>query len=234
MTKIRDFKDFVSNLPAINGFSTINHKLRVDLRLNCSEYVIIDYIHNRNVAGKDTTIEDCRIKTGFSEQEQKYVLGALVQKGFIMPPGEEDTHFVLTDKWTKALSTLDKEFERSFWIMYDHEKKQSVTAWPGSKSQAKKNYVTVRKSYTFEYLMQQRDLYFEYLKECRLAGFDRQKMMASVFLGPQERFKEDWEAQLKDRIDARLKREGTEAPKPAAKAVTMQEVKQLYEKDPIK
>lgn len=220
--------DFKTSAPSIVGFSTINHNIRVKLGLNCSEYVIIDYIHSRNTAGKVTDIDNCFIKTGFKKEEQSRLLESLMKKGFIIPPMDGDQAFKITSKWTSALSSIDKEFEKEFWVMFNPDTMKQEVCWPGSKSTAKKNYAGVRKGYTFDFLMSQRNHYFAYLETCHKYGFARQKMMASVFLGPQERFLEDWKKQRDDLIKTN---EPDKVKKEPGKAITMEEMKKLYEKN---
>ena len=225
MTTKNPLADFKSKAPEITGFSTINHNLRVKLGLNCSEYIIIDYVHNRNLAGKPADIQHCKVRTGFGQHEQEYILNSLIKKGFILPPSEGATRFAVSGKWREALSNIEDEFEKSFWVIFDKEKRRFIPCWPGSKSQAKKNYAKVRKSYTHEFLLQKRSEYFEYLDACHKTGFIRQKMMASVFLGPQERFLEDWKQQKETQLKLHKVEEKPEKP---VKAMTMEQVKKLY------
>ena len=72
--------------------------------------------------------------------------------------------------------------------------------------------------------------YFDYLEFCHSTGFARQKMMATVFLGPQERFSEGWKAQ-REELE---KHHNKEVKKESPKAVTMDQIKDLYAKKDIR
>lgn len=225
MTTDNRLKNFESKPIHIAGFSTINHNLRVKLKMNCSEYVILDYIHNRQMNKKLADTDHCYTRTGFSKEEQRYIITSLIKKGFILPPAEDASTFTLTSKWTSALSSLETEFERGFWVKLNPRTNRLENCWHGSKSQAKKNYTKVRKIHSYEFLVQKRDEYFQYLEAAEQSGFLRQKMMCSVFLGPQERFLEDWAGQ-RDEVLKKLKN-GKKDDKPRT-AMTMDEVKKLY------
>ena len=94
---------------------------------------------------------------------------------------------------------IEKEFEE-FW----HEtvdNKRSV-AWTGTKKKALEYWVKLRKKHSFDFLMSQRDDYFQYLRlQKQMRKFDQQRLMCQVFLNPaNERYMEnyaDYIAQLK-------------------------------------
>lgn len=200
----------------INGHSTINHNLRVKLRLNCSEYVMMDFLHNQKIASKVPDIQDCYKATGFSENEQKAVLTKLIEKGMLINPDKFASEFIITDKWLNVFTSVEKEFEEFFWL------KDGKKCWTGSKPQAKKNFVFVRKNYELDFLISQRDWYFLFLEECEKKNFFRQKMMCSVFLGPQERFLEDWKEQYEKLAPKK---------KEPAKKISMKDLQNLYENE---
>ena len=229
MTKENSLKNFVSKPVDITGFSTINHNLRIKMQITCSEYVMMDYIYTSQIKKRIPEMTECYRKTGFTDKEQNILVHALVQKGLVlMPKSDQQTGFEITDKWNQHFHTLDQEFENEFWVDLDEEKGKIVNAWPGSKTQALKNYKLVRKNHTLEFLLKQRHHYFKYLKACHDTGFMRQKLMCSVFLGPQERFLENWEEETNKLIKPK------QEAKPKKQAVTMQEIDKLYEENPNK
>lgn len=226
MTKESNLKNFVSKPVDVTGFTTINHNIRLKCLLTCSEYVLLDYIYTVQIKGKIPEMGDCYRKTGFNEKEQDALVAALVKKGFILLPKDNNqTAFEITELWTRHFHSTEAEFENLFWMVYDQEKKKNVVAWPGSKPQALKNYILVRKNNSLEFLLKQREWYFKYLDAVRETGFPRQKMMCSVFLGPQERYLENWQEQY-ETIKPSAKEE-----KPKVKAATSKEIDKLYEKD---
>ncbi len=228
MAKDNKFKDFVSKPLDITGFSTINHNIRLKTGLTCSEYVLLDYIYTIQKKGKIPEMSECYRKTGFNDKEQKLLVQALIKKNMVLiPTSENQVAFDITEKWTIHFHNINAEFENLFWTMYDEEKKRNVVAWPGSKPQANKNYIIVRQNHSLEFLLEQRKQYFEYLKACHETGFYRQKMMCSVFLGPQERFLEDWKFQSEEIMKNKKKVELKEGKVNVAPA-TMKEIEQLY------
>lgn len=186
MSKISDYR---SSPPQITGSSTINHEIRVKLELTCSEYVLIDHMHRKELKGEMADTLSVYINTGFTEQNQTLLIKSLIAKGFLfIEPGQK---IVLTSKWADSFSNLDKEFE-AFWYEFDDNVKR-VVAWTGTKKKALEYWHKLRKKHSFEYLMSQRNAYFEYLKLEHKRGFARQRMMCQVFLNPgSERYMEDY------------------------------------------
>ena len=127
----------------------------------------------------------------------------LVQKGYIYPTASEDGSPHVSSKWESFFQTIEDEFPE-FWTIDTGEKDGEGKAirgngWPGSKTMALKLYTEQRNKHSKEYLIERRDLYFEYLKlERTVKKFDRAKMMCTVFLGKQERFEEKWEDYIKE------------------------------------
>lgn len=198
-----DLKNDKTNNPKLLGSTTINHSLRLKVGLNCSEYVMADCLYNFQLKRKEALISNIYNYTGFSAEEQKVLISALIRHSIIFPPGANDKELTFTPKWLSEFETVETEFEE-FWSMTikdEKEKEKVVTAWPGSKVKAKDLYVKLRKKHTKDYLIQQRNDYFRYLDLSRKDGFDRQKMMATVFLGKSERFAEDWEGYGDDLYD---------------------------------
>lgn len=205
--------------PKIIGSTTIDHNQRVKMKLNCSEYVMISFLNSYVEKSIKITVEECYRKTGFVEEEQYRLLTALQQKAFVVM--SEGNVFEITSKWKTSFSSYEDEFEKHFWVI------AGSNAWPGSKKQAKDNYIKARKKHPIEFLMNARNDYFEYLDACHSTGFMRQKMMASVFLGPQERYLENWKKQTAELLKLHKPERKTKTAKP----VSAKDVKQLYEKD---
>jgi hypothetical protein len=224
-----------TNTPRLIGHSTINHTLRVKLGLNCSEYVMADCIYNLIEKKKDIFISTIYNYTGFSGAEQKAYVSALIAKGIIFPIPENSKTITFTSKWLGEFETLEKEFD-DFWfitVTVKDGKELKKTGWPGSRKSALNLYQKVRKTITKDYLIQQRDYYFKLLKVTQALGFDRSKMMATVFLGPQERYNENWKDQLEEKMikyREMQKREGIERVVTPSK-MTSNDKKDLYAED---
>lgn len=187
MTKLQDYR---SGAPRIAGSTTINHEIRVQLQLNCSEYVLLDHLSRKQDKHELADTLSVYIQTGFTEKNQELLFKGLIGKGFIYLEG--DNNFTVTDKWYDVFSDIEKEFNQHFWLEMD-KKGNRKTAWTGTKKKALEYYIKLRKKYSCQYLADQRRYYFEYLKLENQRGFDRQRMMGQVFLNPgNERFAEDW------------------------------------------
>ena len=193
MTKIGDYR---SGPPRITGGSTINHEIRVKLQLTCSEYVLIDHMHRKELKGEMADTLSVYISTGFTEQNQELLIKSLIVKGFVRI--EQGQNIKLTSMWEDAFPNLDREFDL-FWFETVPDKKNPTqmirqTAWTGTKKKALEYWCRLRKKHTFDYLMAQRAAYFEYLELEHKRGFARQRMMCQVFLNPgSERYMEDYE-----------------------------------------
>lgn len=194
MSKIGDYR---SSPAQITGSSTINHEIRVKLQLTCSEYVLIDHMHRKELKGEMADTLSVYVNTGFTEQNQELLVKSLIAKGFIRI--EQGQVIKLTSKYEDAFPNLDKEFEE-FWIEtlpdkgdLNHTKMIRHVAWTGTKKKALEYWHKLRKKHTFDYLMAQRSAYFEYLELEHKRGFARQRMMCQVFLNPgSERYMEDY------------------------------------------
>ena len=218
------FKEFTSENPGVHGRTTINHEARMKLLLNCSEYVFMDWFYRETSKGKEPEVMDCYVNTGFTPEQQGRIMKGLIVKGFLLGGiGDSPT---ITEKWTDGFADFDQEFERFFWV------KNGKVCWHGSKPQALKLYVTLRKNHSREFLLKQRDTYFKFLDLEHKTGFpERKKLMASVFLGPKERFNEDWATQAKELEDQLAKKNEEYQDKKDVKPVTADQVKDLYGKD---
>jgi hypothetical protein len=217
-------KDFKSEMPKVHGRTTINHEARMQLMINCSEYVFMDWLHRAfQNKMKEPDVIDCYVKTGFTSDQQQRLMKSLIQKGFLSPTDNDSP--TMTQKWNSAFADLDKEFDEFFWV------KNFKVCWTGSKPIAKKLYVQLRRNVSREFLMHQRNTYFAYLECEAKLGFARQKMMATVFLGKAERYNEDWESQLQE-CRKRLNKITEELDKRKdIKPVSKDEVDKLYGKD---
>lgn len=194
----------------IKGSTVINHEQRVALYLNCSEYVLMNYIADCAKKKKAYTNFNCFEQTGFNDKEQQILLERLINKGFILPDKNEIP--VISDLWNSVNKGAKEQFEE-FWKY----------KWPGSKKEAFNRFLKVIKIHSFSYLMKQVKDYHKYLHlEKTVRGFDRQKLMASVFLNPaKERFAEPW-GEYCDKIKGINKTE---------KSIKPEETKSLFEKN---
>ena len=176
-----------SKLPKIHGISKINHHLRLQLGLNCSEYVLAELMFELVQKKEEVMASTIYRRVGFAQGEQLHYLNSLIQKGIVLPT--ESKNPIFTDKWRDVFITKEEEFTE-FWTI------NGKVCWPGSKPKAMQLYTQIRRMYSKEYILEQRDAYFKYLELVNKHQFDRSKMMATVFLGSQERIHEDWKEQV--------------------------------------
>jgi len=217
-------------LPSIFGSTTINHAARVKLHLNASEYIMMDYIYRCVQNKREMEVTETYRQTGLSTEQQGILLRALVMKGFVWP--DQVSPPKITSKWESAFANLKAEFDNLFWI------KNGKVFFPNSSN--KKSfalYHTVRKEYSKEFLIKQRDHYSDFLEMQHKNGFDQAKMMAERWLNPKnENYLIDWQ-QLANDVRKKIKKVEDELNKkgktPVAKTETVnsKERKTQYEQD---
>lgn len=183
----------------INGYSYINHKVRVKLNLTCSEYVMMELIEKAELARKILTDELVYKKTGFNDKARWIIINNLIEKGMILNAFDGVT--TTTDKWKNAFGNYQVEFKK-FWF------KNGRVFFPGSKKKTLVLFRKVRKGHGLDYLIYQRDQYDRYLDLVHKTGFNRQKMVGERWLDPEdEYFKTDWK-KMADEIEMKLIKEG--------------------------
>lgn len=217
MGKLEEYK---SKAPDIVGSSTINHAARVKLQLTCSQYCFLDFLHRRQE--NPTGNQSIWINLGFGEKEIEQLTRECMQRGYVLL---NEKGFVLTSKWNDAFTSAEKEFEEFWHEIVDNKR---LVAWTGTKKKALEYWVKLRKKHSFEFLMKQRNDYFQFLRlQKKLRKFDQQRLMCQVFLNPaNERYLENYE----DYVMQLLKHYGDpEAPK--IKPVTKDDILNQYGKD---
>jgi len=217
-TKILDQK---VGKPEIIGMTTINHAVRVQLGLNCSEYVLMNYIYQCSKNKTPLEVTDTFRRTGFDVEEQKMVAYSLQRKGFILITEDPIPH--ITSKWASGFADISIEFENEFW------KKDGKSIWfTSSKKASFKFYVEARKNYPKEVIIGARNDYLEYLEWEHKRGFDRQIMMAERFLNlKNEYFMTDWKM-MSEEIKKKLNPPNVQ-PKTESQ-ITAEERKKEYDK----
>jgi hypothetical protein len=179
--------------PDIHGSSIINHSIRYRLSINCSDYVVADFIDRMEKAKKEPTFERAFRHLGIDKNSFIAILYKLAKLNIVDCNTREGWH--VTRLWKDFFSAIEDEFA-DFWTV---DKKP---CWPGSKSAAQDCYVKARKEETKEYLIKQRNDYFKFLTLPEQAF--RQKMMATVFLNTKtKRYSEDWSAYFKPVIETK-------------------------------
>lgn len=182
--------------PTIFGSTTINHAARILLKMNASEYVLMDYIYRCVQKKKEMEVTETYRQTGFTTDQQEILLRSLVMKGFIWPDQVSPPR--ITSKWESAFADLKAEFDNLFWKKADEEGKMKVF-WPGSNKKSFVFYHTIRKQYSREFLIEQRDEYARFLEMQSKNGFDQATMMAERWLNPRnENYLTDWKQMADD------------------------------------
>lgn len=194
--KEQNFDDFTTSKPSILGSTTINHAARIKLGLTCSEYVLMNYIYHCVTKKREVDIMETYRQTGFEVSEQEVLLRKLIQKRFIFPENEAVPR--LTGKWETAFTDIEMEFENLFW------KKDGKVIWTGSKKKSCDMYIRLRKKYSRDFLLEQKDQYLRLLELENKHGFDRRIMMAERWLNPSnEYYLTDWKSQA-DQLDKKI------------------------------
>lgn len=185
-------------LPSILGSTTINHAARIQLNLNASEYVMMDYIYRCVQKKKEMEITETYCQTGFNEEQQQVLLRHLVMKGFVWP--DKVSPPKITSKWESVFADLKAEFDNLFWRM------NGKVYFPGSNKKSFTFYYKLRKQYSKEFLIKQRNQYARFLEMQNKNGFDQAKMMAERWLNPKnENYLIDWKT-MGDEVEKKIKR----------------------------
>jgi hypothetical protein len=220
MGKLEEYK---SKAPDIVGSSTINHAARVKLGLTCSQYCFLDFLHRRQE--NPTGNQSIWINLGFGEREIEQLVRECTQRGYLIIEPETDQKLRLSSKWNDAFTSAEKEFEE-FW--HETVDNKRLVAWTGTKKKALEYWVKLRKKHSFDFMMKQRNDYFQFLRlQKKLRKFDQQRLMCQVFLNPaNERYMENYE----DYVMQLLKHYG-DPEQPKIKPVTKEEILSQYGKD---
>jgi hypothetical protein len=178
------------NFTKINGNTTINHQIRAKLSISCDLFVFIDCIHKLSRDSKIVTYEAIYEKTGFDIEQCINFFNLAIMLDLVEPSTNALTVFRATETWIRAFNPEEDEFE-TFWksmeIIVKGQKK--LISWKGSKHDALMKYTKVRQVESFDYLMKQKESYFNMIANSSF----RQVMGCSVFLNPQtKRYMEDW------------------------------------------
>jgi hypothetical protein len=199
--------------PKVTGITTINHNKRVRLNLSCSDYVVADFLSNLKFDTLDYYENNVYSKIGCDIQQYLMSIHNLSAKGIIVINGLNTT-FLFTDLWKDK-----KEYSfEDFWSIKEATKGKAET-WPGSKKRAQQLFEKRVKVFGLKHIMKAKDEYFKYLGR-EWATFDRPIMGAPVFLGPDERFNEDW---------ASLKRGPSQpSPEQVKNNMSVDDYKELY------
>lgn len=182
-------KDMIVASPSIIGTTTINHSARIELGLNCSEYVLMDHIIRCINHDVQPDINDTYRKTGFSEDQQDQILRGLILKGFILI---SEGDLKITNKWKQAFTNIADEFESLFWT-----RKGKVVWTTSSRKQAFLFYTKVRKNYPKEVMVDARNNYLDYLELEHKRGFNRQIMNVVKWIDD-EFFLVDWKKMIEN------------------------------------
>jgi hypothetical protein len=191
-------KEMKVAMPSILGSTTINHAARIQLMLNASEYVLMDYIYRCIQHKREMEVSETYRQTGFTTEQQQILLRSLVMKGFVFP--DQVSPPKITSKWESAFADLKAEFDNLFW------RKDGKAFFPNSSNKRSFGfYNTVRKKYPKDFLIKQRNHYDDYLKMQAATGFNQAKMMAERWLNPKnENYLIDWK-QLADDIKEKIR-----------------------------
>lgn len=185
----------------IYGITEINHRLRVKGKLTCNEYVLCSAIESYQIKNViDFSAEDIYRNTGLKiDYFKTKLIPKLIIDGYIRIH-EKTKRPQLTDKWFNIFTISNLEFD-NFWCDKSGQfGEKDKVVWMGSKKQALKLYKKVREKFSENHLLRQRYYYFKFLDLYNNKyNTSRQKMMATVWLNPQnERFNEDWKQYCKD------------------------------------
>jgi hypothetical protein len=190
-TVINGFDDFVSKpVSDVYGLTTINHSKRAKMGLTMLHYCVADLVEYCNNKSRPLTYDYIYRKIAVEKEQFLSVAKSLVDLGFLEYSQDK---LKVTRKWLDTFMIEEQWFE-AFWLV------KNQNFWPGSKKDAKANFIKACKFYPPEYLIKCRDYYIKFLNHP--TNSYRKPMAATVFLNLQtERFKENWSDQLQRLIN---------------------------------
>jgi hypothetical protein len=97
----------------VQGTSTINHKARRKMNIDCNFYVFLDFIIEEINKKRIPTIEAAIKKIGFDEKQLEKYLTLSFALGYLKE-GENNMP-INTGKWDAAFDNINKEFNDLFW-----------------------------------------------------------------------------------------------------------------------
>ena len=190
------------SIQPVTGTSIINHQARVKLGLTMEEYAVMEYIEKCSRDSIPVSYTALYEKTGIEHDDAKVLFVDLWERNFIEVT-QNLSMYKPTSKWHEGFSTIKNEFEE-FWTSkhFVTVNGKKCISWCGSKQDAINKFAKARKIESFEYLINQKNLYFK-----MIASSDfRQVMGCSVFLNTEtKRYSEDWEKQVNKDIVQEVK-----------------------------
>lgn len=181
--------EIISTPRRITGSTTINHEVRVKLKLNMDEYVMMDFFERFHKASKQISYIQIFENIGIEKEEAKELISSLFHKSML------ETYSGInalrpSATWYGAFGDIKNEFD-VFWapleITVSGQKKH--ISWTGSKQDALTKFTKARKEESFEFLIKQKHDYFKMIAKSTY----RQVMGCSVFLNTTtKRYAEDW------------------------------------------
>lgn len=171
----------------------ISHKIREKFDISLSAYVVADALNSgENIMDANLMQENYFMHT----RELNDAISELLEKELIY---FDSIFYVISNTWKKAFGNFEEEFE-AFWEPMVINNR--TIRWTNTKANGLIAYKTARKLETADYLLAQKESYFEMISESDF----RQVMGCPVFLNTKtKRYSEDWESQLKRNINTQSK-----------------------------
>lgn len=199
----------------VKGKTTIDHNHRVRLGISSDGYVLLDYLsEKKGLYPVADFYQGLYERTGINSIDGYNLLNKLLGKNLIIIVDEKIYASEKFTKWTNQ--DYDKLFDK-FWDLSDISTMKKTRNWPGSKQFALIKFIKVLKSETFEYIMQQRNLYVRYLEDPE-REFQRM-MVATRWLNPD---KKEYAAEYHKFLDIDI-----EETKP--ESITIDKLREQYE-----
>lgn len=173
----------------------INHNIRIVLGISMEMYAFLDAIEKIIANNEIVSYESIEGRIGLERDKTISLFIEALREDFIEPT-KKKSKFELSENWYSSFNPEENEFNE-FWApitVIVHGQKKKIS-WTGSKYDARTKFLKIRKIETFEYLMGQKEDYFNVI-----AHSDWRRIMGcSVFLNEStKRYIEDWKQLLKD------------------------------------
>lgn len=163
----------------IKGTTTINHRIRVQLKLSMEEYVMMDFIYNWNLNNTETPkLKHYFLATGYIAEDIQFLFKVMREKKLLIAHGKINKHCDVCPAWYAIFSTSVDQVNELWKILQKGNKPTVIQRLP-----------KVLKQVSFDELKAK---LIAYVKDCEVNGAFMKGL--DVWLNPE---KQHWNDPLR-------------------------------------
>lgn len=115
----------------IKGITTINQRIRVQLRLSMEEYVMMDFIYNWNLNNNEPPkLKHYFQATGYIAEDIQFLFKTMREKKLLIPHGKIEKHCDVCSNWHAIFSTNKDQVEELWQILKKGNKPTVIQRLP--------------------------------------------------------------------------------------------------------